>query len=133
MPAGLETHIIMDHRDTHKTALSRNWLAKRPRFHLHFTPTYASRINLVERWFAEITHKRIRRGVLRSVKELGAAVRECIDVHNENPKALRLDENSRSDSRQCRPFRPTYMSISTGWTYITDHRDRTLAIMATLP
>jgi hypothetical protein len=89
----------------------------------------------VERWLAEITHKRIRRGVLRSVKELGAAVREYIDVHNENAKVLRLDENSRSDSRQYRRFRPTYMSISisTGWTHITDHRDRRVAIMATLP
>jgi transposase len=86
MPAGLEAHIIMDNYGTHKTALIRNWFAKRPRFHLHFTPTYASWINLVERWFAEITNKRIRRGVFRSVKELAAAIREYIDVHNENPK-----------------------------------------------
>ncbi len=86
VPAGLEAHIIMDNYGTHKTALIRNWFAKRPRFHLHFTPTYASWINLVERWFAEITNKRIRRGVFRSVKELEAAIREYIDVHNENPK-----------------------------------------------
>jgi transposase len=76
----------MDNYGTPKTALIRNWFAKRPRFHLHFTPTYASCINLVERWFAEITHKRIRRGVFRSVKELQAAIRAYIDVHNENPK-----------------------------------------------
>ena len=56
----------MDNYGTHKTALILNWFAKRPRFHLHFTPTYASWINLVERWFAEITNKRIRRGVFRS-------------------------------------------------------------------
>jgi DDE superfamily endonuclease len=86
LPAGVEAHIIMDNYGTHKTALIRNWFAKRPRFHLHFTPTYASWINLVERWFAEITNKRIRRGVFRSVKELEAAIREYIDVHNENPK-----------------------------------------------
>src|SRR5499425_1817027 len=86
VPAGLDAHIIMDNYGTHKTALIRNWFAKRPRFHLHFTPTYASWINLVERWFAEITNKRIRRGVFRSVKELEAAIREYIDVHNENPK-----------------------------------------------
>jgi len=86
VPAGLEAHIIMDNYGTHKTALIRNWFAKRPRFHLHFTPTYASWINLVERWFAEITNKRIRRGVFRSVKELQAAIREYIDAHNENPK-----------------------------------------------
>jgi len=86
VPAGLEAHIILDNYGTHKTALIRNWFAQRPRFHLHFTPTYASWINLVERWFAEITNKRIRRGVFRSVKELEAAIREYIEVHNENPK-----------------------------------------------
>lgn len=86
VPAGLEAHIILDNYGTHKTALIRNWFAKRPRFHLHFTPTYASWINLVERWFAEITNKRIRRGVFRSVRELEAAIREYIDAHNENPK-----------------------------------------------
>lgn len=86
VPAGLEAHIILDNYGTHKTALIRNWFAKRPRFHLHFTPTYASWINLVERWFAEITNKRIRRGVFRSVRELEAAIREYIDAHNGNPK-----------------------------------------------
>jgi len=85
-PAELEVHIIMDNYGTHKTAIIRKWFAKRPRFHVHFTPTYASWINLVERWFAEITNKRIRRGVFRSVKELEAAIREYIDVHNESPK-----------------------------------------------
>jgi transposase len=86
VPAGLDAHLIMDNYGTHKTALIRNWFAKRPRFHLHFTPTYASWVNLVERWFAEITNQRIRRGVFRSVKELEAAIREYIGVHNENPK-----------------------------------------------
>src|SRR6516225_3291497 len=69
-----------------KTALIRKWFAKRPRFHLHFTPTYGSWINLVERWFAELTNKRIRRGVFRSVKELETAIRDYIAVHNEDPK-----------------------------------------------
>jgi transposase len=86
VPAELDAHIIMDSYGTHKTALIRHWFAKRPRFHLHFTPTYASWINLVERWFAEITNKRIRRGVFRSVKELEAAIRDYIDAHNEDPK-----------------------------------------------
>ncbi len=86
VPAGREAHIIMDNYGTHKTALIRKWFAKRPRFHLHFTPPYASWINLVERWFAEITNKRIRCGVFRSVKELEAAIREYIEVHNEDPK-----------------------------------------------
>jgi len=86
VPAGLEAHIIVDNYSTHKTAIIRKWFAKRPRFYVHFTPTYGSWINLVERWFAEITNKRIRRGVFRSVKELEAAIREYIEVHNENPK-----------------------------------------------
>jgi transposase len=86
VPAELEVHIVVDNYGTHKTAIIRKWFAKRPRFHLHFTPTYGSWINLVERWFAELTNKRIRRGVFRSVKELEAAIREYIEVHNENPK-----------------------------------------------
>lgn len=86
VPADLDVHIVLDNYGTHKTALIRNWFAKRPRFHLHFTPTYGSWINLVERWFAEITNKRIRRGIFRSVKELEAAIREYLDIHNERPK-----------------------------------------------
>ena len=86
VPAELEVHLIADNYGTHKTAMIRKWFAKRPRFHVHFTPTYGSWINLVERWFAELTNKRIRRGVFRSVKELESAIREFIDVHNENPK-----------------------------------------------
>jgi len=86
VPAELDVHIVLDNYGTHKTALIRKWFAKRPRFHLHFTPTYGSWINLVERWFAEITNRRIRRGVFRSVRELEAAIREYIDVHNEAPK-----------------------------------------------
>jgi transposase len=65
----------VDNYGTHKTAIIRKWFAKRPRFHVHFTPTYGSWINLVERWFAEITTKRIRRGVFRSVKELEVSAR----------------------------------------------------------
>jgi transposase len=86
VPRGLDCHIILDNYGTHKTAVIRKWFAKRPRFHLHFTPTYGSWINLVERWFAELTNKRIRRGVFRSVKQLETAIREYIAVHNEDPK-----------------------------------------------
>jgi transposase len=86
VPAELEVHLVLDNYGTHKTALIRKWFAKRPRYHLHFTPTYGSWINLVERWFAELTNKRIRRGAFRSVKELEEAIREYIDVHNEDPK-----------------------------------------------
>jgi transposase len=86
VPSDLEVHLILDNYGTRKTAIIRNWLAKRPRFHMHFTPTYGSWLNLVERWFAELANKRIRRGAFRSVRELESAVREFIDVHNEDPK-----------------------------------------------
>jgi transposase len=86
VPAEFDVHLIVDNYGTHKTAMIRRWFAKRPRFHIHFTPTYGSWINLVERWFAELTNKRIRRGVFRSVKELESAIREYIGIHNEDPK-----------------------------------------------
>lgn len=82
VPAGLDVHLILDNSGTHKTLLIRNWLAKRPRFHVHFTPTYGSWLNLVERWFAELTNKQLRRGVHRSVRALEVAIREFIDAHN---------------------------------------------------
>jgi transposase len=86
VPAALDVRIMVDNYGTHKTALIRKWLAKRPRFHVHFTAAYGSWINLVERWFAEFANQRIRRGAFRSVKELEAAIREYIDVHNQDPK-----------------------------------------------
>lgn len=86
VPASLEVHIIMDNYSTHKTPLIRNWFAKRPRFHVHFTPTYGSWLNLVERWFAELTTKRLRRGAFKSVPQLKAAILEFIDAHHANPK-----------------------------------------------
>ncbi len=86
VPKKLDVHLIMDNYGTHKTALIRNWLAKRPRFHVHFTPTYGSWLNLVERWFAELTNKQLRRGAHRSVAQLEAAIREFIDAHHANPK-----------------------------------------------
>jgi len=86
VPADLDVHLILDNYGTHQTALIRKWLLKRPRFQVHFTPTYGSWLNLLERWFAELTNKRIRRGVFRSVRELESAIREYIQIHNEAPK-----------------------------------------------
>jgi transposase len=86
VPTKLEVHLIMDNYGTHKTALIRNWLAKRPRFHVHVTPTYGSWLNLVERWFAELTTKQLRRGVHRSVTQLETAIREFIAAHHARPK-----------------------------------------------
>ena len=86
LPPDVDVHLIMDNYGTHKTPLIHAWLAKRPRFHVHFTPTYGSWLNLVERWFAELTMKQIRRGAHRSVTELERAIRDFLDVHNEEPK-----------------------------------------------
>ncbi len=86
VPAGLDIHMILDNYGTHNHPQVKAWLGKHPRFHLHFTPTSSSWLNLVERWFGEITRKRIRRGVFRSVPELVAAIEEFIRVNNENPK-----------------------------------------------
>jgi transposase len=86
VPADLDIHLIVDNYATHKTAAIRNWLAKRPRFHVHFTPTYSSWINLVERYLAELTTQQIRRGSHQSVRQLVDAIQEHLDAHNEDPK-----------------------------------------------
>src|SRR5512132_3977648 len=84
--ADLDLHLILDNYATHKTAEVRRWLAAHPRFHLHFTPTSASWLNLVERFFAEITEQRIRRGVFNSVADLEKAIMDYLEQHNANPK-----------------------------------------------
>jgi transposase len=85
VPADLDVHLILDNYGTHKTALIRRWLARRPRFHTHFTPTSASWLNLVERWFAALTQKQIKRGAHASTRALEAAIRQYITVTNEAP------------------------------------------------
>jgi transposase len=92
---GLEVHLILDNYGTHKTPLIHLWLTRHPRFHPHFTPTGASWLNLVERWFAALTEKQIRRGVHRSTRELEEAIRHYIDLSNQRAKPL------------CGPRRPT--------------------------
>ena len=82
VPPDRDVHLILDNYSTHKTPLIHRWLAKRPRFHLHFTPTYSSWLNLVERWFAELTTKQLRRGTHRSVRRLEAAIWEFLDTSN---------------------------------------------------
>jgi len=86
VPAQLDVHLILDNYGTHKTALIRRWLLKRPRFHVHFTPTSASWLNLVERWFALLTEKQLRRGVHRSTQALRAAIRAYIAHTNDHSK-----------------------------------------------
>lgn len=86
VPAQLDVHVVVDNYCTHKAPVVRNWLNRHPRFKLHFTPTYSSWINQVERFFGLLTERMLRRGVHRSVKELTSAIDRYIAVHNENPK-----------------------------------------------
>lgn len=85
-PIGLDLHLILDNYATHKHPNVKLWLASRPRFKLHFIPTSSSWLNLVERWFAEITRKRIRRGTFSSVDELVHVIDEYVKLNNENPR-----------------------------------------------
>ncbi len=82
----LDIHLIIDNYGAHKTPAVKRWLKRHPRFHIHFTPTSASWHNMVERFFAEITRKRIRRGVFKSVEEVETAIYHYLEHHNENPK-----------------------------------------------
>src|SRR5213080_1934386 len=86
VPAGLDVHVVLDNSSTHKTPSIQRWLVRHPRFTLHFTPTYISWLNLVERWFAELTTKWIKRGSHRSVRELVASIRTWITSWNDDPK-----------------------------------------------
>jgi transposase len=86
VPAHLDVHLVVDNSSTHKTPSIQRWLVRHPRFTLHFTPTYSSWLNLVERWFAELTTKWIKRGTHRSVRDLVASIRTWITDWNENPK-----------------------------------------------
>src|ERR687890_202057 len=106
MPDGLDIHVVMDNASSHKTKLIRDWFAKRPRWHVHFTPTSSSWINQVERFFALLTEQQIKRGAHRSTKELDAAISAYIQARNENPKPFRwtksADDILASIERFCR-------------------------------
>jgi transposase len=104
----------MDNYATHKTAAIKRWLARRPHYHVHFTPTSASWINQVERWFAELTRKKLQRGVHTSTDQLEADIRAFIDRHNESPKPYRwtksADEILSSVKRFCQKAHQTLCS-----------------------
>lgn len=85
VPETLDVHLVMDNYGTHKTPSVRSWFARHPRFHAHFTPTSASWLNMVERWFGLLSEKQIKRGTHRSTVELEKAIRNYLAIHNENP------------------------------------------------
>jgi len=86
VPAQLDIHLVMDNYGTHKTPTIKAWFARHPRFHVHFTPTSASWLNQVERWFATLTEKYIRRGTHRSTRQLEQAIKQYLNINNSNPK-----------------------------------------------
>ena len=102
---GLDIHLILDNYGTHKTARVRRWLAAHPRFHVHFTPTSASWLNLVERWFAALSEKQIKRGTHRSTRELETAIRDYLRLTNQSPRPFvwhkTADEILGSVARYC--------------------------------
>lgn len=94
VPADLDVHLVMDNYATHKTPLIRNWLARRPRWHVHLTPTSSSWLNQVERFFALLTDKQIRRGVHRSIAALHDTIASFIEQHNADPKPFRWTKSA---------------------------------------
>jgi transposase len=105
VPAELGVHLVLDNSSTHKTSAIQRWLAAHPRFVVHFTPTSSSWLNLVERWFAELTTKKLRRGAHRSVRQLNADIRAWIDTWNQHPRPFvwtkTADEILESIARYC--------------------------------
>jgi transposase len=105
VPDGLDVHLVLDNSSTHKTPAIHNWLAAHPRFVLHFTPTSSSWLNLVERWFAELTSKKLKRGAHRSVRQLNDDIRAWIKTWNDDPKPFiwtkTADQILESISRYC--------------------------------
>lgn len=113
VPGDLDVHLIWDNYATHKTPLIRTWLAKRPRWHVHLTPTSSSWLNQVERFFALITERKIRRGIYRSVSALRADIISYVQQHNDNPKPFRwtksADDILKSIERFCHRLAPAGM------------------------
>ena len=111
VPEQIDVHLVLDNYATHKTPAIQRWLVKRPRFHVHFTPTSASWLNLVERWFAEITQRCIRRGTFRSTQELEMTIRDYLALNNQQPTPFAwtksADEILRSIARFCKRISET--------------------------
>ena len=96
VPQGLDLHLVLDNYATHKHPEVRGWLAENPRLHLHFVPTSCSWLNLVERFFAQITARRIRRGSFSSVRELETAIQDYLRLHNKAPKPFKWTASSQA-------------------------------------
>jgi transposase len=103
----LDIHMALDNYGTHKHPEVRGWLTAHPLYHAHFTPTSSSWLNQVERWFAEITRRRIRRGTFHSVRDLIRAINDYVRVHNENPRPFHWVANASRIIRKINKYRTT--------------------------
>src|SRR5947199_5427788 len=107
VPSDLEIHLVLDNYGTHKHAAVKKWLAARPRYHVHFTPTSSSWLNQIERWFAEITRKQIRRGTFLSVRDLTQAIQDYIRLYNKNPQPFHWVASASRIIRKVRKYKET--------------------------
>ena len=105
--AELAIHLVLDNYGTHKHPEVKKWLAARPRYHVHFTPTSSSWLNQIERWFAEITRKRIRRGTFRSVRDLIRAIHDYIRIYNKNPQPFQWVPSASRIIRKVNKYKAT--------------------------
>ena len=105
--SGLQIHLVLDNYGTHKHPAVNKWLAVRPRYHVHFTPTSSSWLNQIERWFAEITRKRIRRGTFRSVRDLTKAIQDYIQCYNRNPRPFQWVASASKIIRKVNKYKET--------------------------
>jgi transposase len=126
VPADLDVHVVLDNSSTHKTPAIQKWLAAHPRFVLHFTPTSSSWLNLVERWFAELTSKKLRRGAHRSVRDLNTDIRAWIETWNDDPKPYvwtkTADQIRESIARYCQPITTLEDQFQRGLQVLADPR-----------
>jgi transposase len=125
--ADVDVHLILDNYGTHKTELIKRWLARHPRFHVHFTPTHGSWLNLVERWFALLMDRALRRGSHLGVVALENAIREFIDAHNEDPKPFVWTKTADQILENIRDFAQRTLDVHGSKTYFLNFRDMTLA------
>jgi transposase len=103
----LDVHLVLDNYGTHKHPAVKKWLAARPRYHVHFTPTSSSWLNQIERWFAEITRKRIRRGTFHTVRDLTNAIQDYIRLYNKNPQPFHWVASASRIIRKVRKYKET--------------------------
>jgi transposase len=133
VPAHLDIHLVLDNSSTHKTLAIQRWLVAHPRFVLHFTPTSSSWLNLVERWFAELTNKLLRRGAHRSVRELNTDIRAWIETWNDDPRPFvwtkTADQILDSIARYCDRINASRHSLVPGRGAPEENRLRTFSVI----